>query len=196
MARHFRTVTRPWGRVKPALRESPWPLLRCLCSHAASAHSDDGVAFSVCNTADPGDFNADGSIDAADIDALTVEVKAETHTASFDLTGDGLVDMGDRTQWVEEIKNTFFGDADLDGKVDASDLNILGINWQITTATSWAQGDFNGDGSVLAGDLNALGMNWQKGVAAAVPEPSSLVLALGLSMFFGFTTRQRQNPSY
>lgn len=46
------------------------------------------------------------------------------------------------------------GDFDLDGKVVAADLNVLGVNWQKVDLTSYAQGDANGDGRANATDLN------------------------------------------
>lgn len=64
------------------------------------------------------------------------------------------------------------GDANMDGAVDARDLNQLGIHWQQDVA-GWEQGDFTGDGFVDAQDLNELAVNWQSGVISptAVPEP-------------------------
>ena len=75
------------------------------------------------------------------------------------------------------------GDANLDGKVDATDLNALALNWR-SEGAAWSQGDLTGDRNVDASDLNALALNWQSGVAsaaaapAAVPEPSSITLLL------------------
>ena len=46
------------------------------------------------------------------------------------------------------------GDATLDGKVEAIDLNLLGVFWQNNTVTSWGQGDFDGNGIVNVNDLN------------------------------------------
>jgi len=57
----------------------------------------------------------------------------------------------------------FYGDADLDGSVGASDLNQLALNWQMPVPR-WTGGDFNGDEIVNAADLNILGENWQKNV--------------------------------
>ncbi|MCC6680777.1 MAG: PEP-CTERM sorting domain-containing protein [Phycisphaeraceae bacterium] len=86
------------------------------------------------------------------------------------------------------------GDANGDGMVNLSDLQILGDNWQSNTAT-WAEADFTGDGIVNLADLQILGDNWGFGVGpdvaldealanAAIPEPASLVLlslgAIGL----------------
>ncbi len=88
------------------------------------------------------------------------------------------------------------GDANGDGIVNLADLQILGDNWQSTTAT-WAQADFTGDGNVNLADLQILGDNWGFGVGAdlsfdealaavAIPEPAAIALlgcgivALGL----------------
>ena len=65
------------------------------------------------------------------------------------------------------------GDANLDLKVDAADLNALALNWQ-KNADSWQEADFNDDGIVDAGDLNLLAINWQIGVLPGSAQPSSL----------------------
>ena len=43
------------------------------------------------DTAMPGDFNGDGSLDCADINSLTTEAASGNNSSSFDLDGDGLV---------------------------------------------------------------------------------------------------------
>jgi hypothetical protein len=75
------------------------------------------------------------------------------------------------------------GDANQDGKVDASDATILAGNWQAWPAT-WEMGDFNGDGKVNASDATILAGNWQyDATATAVPEPGVWFLLLGLLCF-------------
>lgn len=76
-------------------------------------------------------------------------------------------------------QNTVSGDANLDGLVNALDLNEVGINWQQAGPEfSWAQGDFTCDGTIDASDLNEVGINWQFGVAApaAVYQPRIVVV--------------------
>ena len=70
------------------------------------------------------------------------------------------------------------GDANLDFTVDGSDLNTVLSNYNKTGMT-WLQGDFNGDGKVDGSDLNVVLSNYNQGagVAASVPEPSTLLLA-------------------
>ena len=80
------------------------------------------------------------------------------------------------------------GDANGDGKVDGSDVTILAGNWQAgvgapnPNTVTWEMGDFNGDGQVDGSDVTILAGNWQYGVmaaAAAVPEPSTIILLIG-----------------
>ena len=122
----------------------------------------------------PGDFNADKELTVEDIDLLTAEIQKDEPRFWFDIDGNEIVDNGDVSAWVE-LRGTFVGDADLDGQVNAADLNALALNWRADDAISWAQGDFNGDGLVNASDLNDLALNWRSGSAqaSAVPEPSS-----------------------
>ena len=58
------------------------------------------------------------------------------------------------------------GDADLDGDVDAADLNAIGTNW-LREVDGWSQGDFNDDRVVNVADLNLLAQHWGSGVASA-----------------------------
>ena len=53
------------------------------------------------------------------------------------------------------------GDINLDGKVDARDLNLLALNWHSTASYGWENGDFDGNGAADAADLNAMALNWQ-----------------------------------
>ncbi|MBU0640757.1 MAG: hypothetical protein KKB50_17980 [Planctomycetes bacterium] len=97
-------------------------------------------------------------VDAADIDyvcgnfgdwsdvnvALTIDL-------SCDMDGDLVIDLDDVTELVEKILCTCFGDANLDGDVDASDLATVTANQG--QPGGWADGDFNCDGQVNAADL-------------------------------------------
>ena len=88
-------------------------------------------------------------------------IAAGTNEASFDMTGDGLVDLADRDAWltVAGAANNasggayLLGDADLDGFVDTSDFNIWNNN-KFTNVAEWCQGDFNADGVVDTSDFN------------------------------------------
>ena len=116
---------------------------------------------------------------------------ANSNSATLDLTGDGAVDSGDVEAWLGDAgaARGFTGpirrgDVDFNGIVDASDLNVVGINWQRMDVASWTEGDFDNDGKVAAGDLNGLGVNWLTDItvapmaATAVPEPASRMMVL------------------
>ncbi len=81
------------------------------------------------------------------------------------------------------IMLTFSGDANLDGKVDVTDLGALATNWQ--TSSVWTGGDFNYDGFVDVTDLGALATNWQAGVTGGTPLSATsfddALAAVGLS---------------
>ena len=125
---------------------------------------------------------------------ITFDADDPYSVVAFDLNDDGKVDSADGEQWRAEVsaeKMRRFaepirpGDTNLDGLVNATDLNKLALNWQIDNATSWCQGDFNLDGHVNASDLNDLALNWNSDVrgagaprTASIPEPSTAVLAI------------------
>ncbi len=136
-----------------------------------------------------GDFSFDGALDTFDIDLLVSEIVRKSEDTGFDISADGLVDRDDLARWLvtAAAHNGFAeayasGDANLDGHVDAHDLNQLGIHW-LQNLARWSAGDFTADGVVDVGDLNKLALNWQQqGIAVtAISEPSSMtMLALGL----------------
>lgn len=137
----------------------------------------------------PCDFDGNQLCEIDDLDTLLYQALG-TGSPRFDLDGSGgTIDLADRDAWLtmagnENIGVPFvLGDTDLNGRVDATDLNNLGLNWQRVDVDSWELGDFNGDQTVNASDLNDLGLNWQHGVpaaASAVPEPiGSMLLIVG-----------------
>lgn len=88
------------------------------------------------------------------------------------------------------------GDANGDGIVNATDLNIVGGNWQMAVDPAGPEnGDFDSNGFVDAADLNVIGTNWQRTAApegAAVPEPTGLCL-LGLGALALSQLRRRSS---
>ena len=118
----------------------------------------------------------DGSIDEVAIyrDILS----ADTIAAHYALASD---DVGEPS---------IAGDLDGDGFVGSSDLDIVRANWgQTVTAGDVAAGDPSGDGSVGSADLDVVRANWGAQAAAAVPEPSTVVLCL--MALAAFVTRRR-----
>ncbi len=126
--------------------------------------------------------SADGTIDACDIDyvyfiqrgGLKAKAFGQTLAANCnswqksmnwnnlddavfmdltcDLNGDMKVDIEDVRIIVETILGTHFGDVNLDGVVDATDIAI--ITAHLGQQGGWAQGDIDGDGWVTQCDLD------------------------------------------
>ena len=153
-------------------------------------HLSDIAANQILTIIEPGesgsfDFNADGTVDVSDIDALVGEIVAGTSDPRFDLSSDGVVDNIDLDQWLtgaaraNGFQNYLPGDTNLDGTVDQLDLNRLGQNWQQDVST-WSGGDLTADGFVNAADLSRLAVSWQRSsaTAIAVPEPGPMGLLL------------------
>ncbi len=131
------------------------------------------------------DFDDDGLVDCADIDGLSAEIAAATNDATFDLTGDGLVNLADLNQWLADAAtfNGFGspykpGDASLDGFVDVTDFNVWNSN-KFTANTAWCSGNFNADSSIDVSDFNSWNANkFTASDTQLVPEPSILSLLL------------------
>jgi hypothetical protein len=132
-----------------------------------------------------GDFDADGSLTATDIDLLSAAVR-DGGDLSFDVNLDGSLDQEDRRVWVEELAETFFGDAALNGDVAFDDFVSLANGFG--SNGGWGQGDFDGSGLVQFPDFVLLAGNFGnvRAAAAAVPEPATLgLVALGLFAVLG-----------
>ena len=104
-----------------------------------------------------GDLNNDMKLGIGDIDALSQVIFEGTNSAEYDLNGDQLVNLDDLRILVEDILNTNFGDANLDGRVDTTDLIIVFLAAEyedgIDLNSTWATGDWNADREFDSVDL-------------------------------------------
>jgi hypothetical protein len=134
-----------------------------------------------------GDFNSNGQLDAADIDALSSVVVAQTNDSRFDLNGDALVNQTDRQVWIADLKRTFVGDSNLDGVFNSTDFVAVFQAGQYEDSaagnSTWSTGDWNGDKEFSSADFVVAFQDggFEKGpraAVAAVPEPSSLLWCL------------------
>ncbi len=69
-----------------------------------------------------GDYNENGQLDAADLDLQAVAITEGDHPPAFDLNNDQLVTFDDRLVWVDDLKQTWIGDANLDGEFNSGDM--------------------------------------------------------------------------
>jgi autotransporter-associated beta strand protein len=114
-----------------------------------------------------------------------------------------------------EILYTLLGDANLDGKVNGTDFNLLATNFNQAVTNGWDEGDFNYDGKVNSNDFVLLAANFnqvasQSAVSAAdqaalqsfaaangitlanVPEPASM----GMSAILGISLLRRRQRRF
>ncbi|MEZ6116333.1 MAG: hypothetical protein R3C28_07140 [Pirellulaceae bacterium] len=150
-----------------------------------------------------GDFDDSGALDVADIDLLTAAALSGTNPSEYDLDGNGTVDTEDRRIWIEDIKNTWFGDSNLDGLFSTTDFVEVFTAGEfedtIPGNSTWATGDWDGNGDFGTGDFVAAftaggfeagqkpgGVN-----VAAVPEPVGLSLVISASL--GLTLLRRRS---
>ena len=141
-----------------------------------------------------GDFNNDGVLDAADIDALTAEVRGGTNKEEFDLNNNAVVDQEDREIWVEQLRGTFFGDSNLDGEFSSADFVSVFTTGlyenDVVGDANWGDGDWNGDGDFSTADFVTAFQSgaYEKGPRQinAVPEPAMnlLLIASAMGLFF------------
>jgi len=136
-----------------------------------------------------GDFDGDGDVDADDIDILCANMGGDLDP--YDVDGDGDVDEDDMIYHVENLveydtdgdgtpegNGTYVGDFNLDGVVNATDLQVMKGTFG-TSGVDYAGGNANCDVVVNATDLQILKDSFGS-AAGAVPEPLTMGL-LGLS---------------
>ena len=150
----------------------------------------------------PGNFNGDKDLTVEDIDLLSTELRQDEPRFWFDIDGNEIVDDADRKHWVHVLKNTYFGDANLDGEFDQFDIvEILQAdqyNDEISLNSNWSTGDWDGDGDftgldiVLALQDSGFG-NGPRAAINAVPEPASIVMLL-FGWFAIAARRKRRFP--
>ena len=155
--------------------------------------SSNGTVYHVADLATArlcgpiGDFDCSETLDAADINELTHQVRTGILHPFLDVNEDRRMNLEDRRVWVHELKKTYFGDADLDGEFNSTDLVSVFVAGEyedgIAMNSSWESGDWNGDGEFNTADFvlaftdggYELG---PRGEMNLVPEPTSSWLAI------------------
>lgn len=104
-----------------------------------------------------GDLDDDTLLTVIDLESLTLAVRTNSSELRFDFDRNGKIDQDDRTAWVEQIKQTYFGDSNLDGEFSTQDLVVVFTAGQyednIVGNSTWATGDWNGDGEFDSSDF-------------------------------------------
>jgi hypothetical protein len=123
-------------------------------THATSSTAAQKVPLTKLRV---GDFNRDAAISAADIDLLIHHIVRSIANAELDFDRDNDVDVDDLEEFVNLVLRTYFGDANLDGIFDSSDLvEVLAVGeYEDSTGdnSGWADGDWDGDQDFGSSDL-------------------------------------------
>jgi uncharacterized protein YjbI with pentapeptide repeats len=136
----------------------------------------------------PGDVDFDGQLTAADIDQIADAIRTGSNSILFDLNHDNLVNIADYRYWVRDLKQTWLGDANLDGAFQSDDLvSVLAAGEyedDVPGNSGWATGDWNVDGDFTSSDLVVALADggYEQGLRpaiATVPEPSPGLVFLG-----------------
>ena len=151
-----------------------------------------------------GDFDKDGNLDVDDVQQLIDQSRSGNFDRAFDLNSDNALDDRDLEFWVHELRDTFFGDSNLDGEFNSTDLVAVFTAAEyedlIPGNSTWATGDWNGDGDFGSRDLIAAFQDagFEKGrrAAHAVPEPTAItLLAIATLLAHSSVKQQRKKPS-
>jgi hypothetical protein len=129
-------------------------------SHGLAISTTNGlpIRYSIrFSDAPQADFDQDGNVNVADIDLLCAAIKEGRFDRRYDLHADGTVDRLDLDLLVEGILRSSYGDANLDGRFDSSDLVQIFQRGEyddtIPGNSTWADGDWDCDGEFDSSDL-------------------------------------------
>ncbi|MFC1758591.1 hypothetical protein ACFL2H_07455 [Planctomycetota bacterium] len=129
---------------------------RTIVGNAISLESFDSAAW-ILQLGSPMDDPLDNQNTTRFVDRISAAIVGGVYNLLFDLDMDDDVDQQDRRKWVEEVKQTFFGDANLDGVFDSSDFVLVfqagKYERDDESDTIWSSGDWNGDGKFDSSDL-------------------------------------------
>lgn len=175
-----------------------FPVSQLLYTEAAGVNAVAGAFLF-----EPGDFNRDDVVTAADIELFKANLTLRGVTLSalnpadhpkfrFDLNGNNEVSWKD-VKILQQFYGFYDGDADINKKVDISDFAVLAANFNLT-GKRWTDGDFDGNETVNITDFAALAANFNQTFPSdlprsAVPEPAALSAVLLLSA--GMIRRRR-----
>jgi hypothetical protein len=149
------------------------------------------------------DLNGDRVCNCADIDLMTRAIGEGLDSPIYDLNQDGIVDPEDREFLLKELMRIPYGDSNLDGVFDSSDLVLVfGAGHyndpNVTGFLSYCEGDWNGDGIFDSADLVLAfqgGYEISAEHALAVPEPTVWIGVWLAAATVAATARRRSRRS-
>ena len=94
-----------------------------------------------------------------------MSTSAQTNSASYGIGYADSADPGNPAGLASgqiEIMYTLLGDANLDGKVNGTDFNLMAANFNQVVTNGWDEGDFNYDNKVNGSDFVLLADNFNQ----------------------------------
>ena len=136
----------------------------------------------------PGDTNFDRSLSHIDIDLLSAAIRDGMDTKRFDMNGDSMINPEDHVAWVHDVRETWYGDADLDGEFNSSDMvQVFSAGkYETKENAGWSEGDWDGSGVFDSDDMVTAFVDGgyervASQIRSAVPElAGNLLLLMGL----------------
>ncbi len=194
-----RVVTGPYHQPMPEVPES-------LVSLSIASGRDGTISGRLDNwSLEPlpdirADINDDGVLNLADVDLLSLIIRRSGTDAVADLSIDGKVDQTDLALWIHDHRKTYFGDANLDGQFNSTDLVQVYQAGKFETGQTagWAEGDWDPNGVFDSSDLVAAFHDggYEAGprqAMNAVPEPTGFAVMIpGLLVAARSTDRSRR----
>ncbi|MFC1758027.1 PQQ-dependent sugar dehydrogenase [Planctomycetota bacterium] len=150
------------------------------------SNKQDGVIRRLVAASLQGDFDGDGTLDVDDINLLVTESAGGTNNPIFDLDGDNAVNKSDVAVWARDLRNTWIGDANLDGEFNTGDLTTIfqAAKFETGEVANWSEGDWTGDLRFGTEDLVAAFQDggFEQGARAivTVPEPCFPAFIIGI----------------
>ena len=145
-----------------------------------------------------GDLNYDEEVDILDLNILTNNVALGGTHSRLDLDESGSVNVDDVHFWATNLKNTWVGDANLDGEFNSADFVEVfqAGKYEKDELALWSEGDWNADERFDSGDFVAAFQNGgyemgMRGELAAVPEPKCMELIMVAICCLGHIRRHR-----
>ena len=173
------------GLFAGATGQGSWEAVAAFTSAAGGTADHEWTGILNLVAPHPGDFQTDGVLDSEDLQLLLNQLASQDDNPEFDLNGDSQVNGKDVKVWIKEFKNTWIGDANLDGEFNAADLTAIfeAGKFRQDSAADWFDGDWTGDNRFNTRDLIAAfkdgGYNSGKRPSVqSVPEPNGFVAAL------------------
>jgi hypothetical protein len=99
------------------------------------------------------DLDGDGNVDGNDLALLQEAGRWRETDLKFDLNGDSEVGISDVAFLLQAGLGSRFGDTNLDGQFDSSDLVQIFRHGTFGRRATWETGDFTGDGLFDSDDL-------------------------------------------